>query len=91
MQAPTREHAAVTAARRTGPRGGWRGGPNVTNEVYARDEYPEHALPGNYIRTVIVGDSVHDKDRYGTKPKEVLCTMRGRARVRPRRWLEHGR
>ena len=45
VQAPTPEQAVETAARRIGPMEGWKMGPDVTNEVYARDEYLENALP----------------------------------------------
>ena len=45
VQAPIPEAAVETAARRIGPMGGWRIGTNVANEVFARDEYPEHAQP----------------------------------------------
>ena len=45
IQAPTPEAAVETAARRIGPMGGWRVGPDVRNEVFASEEYLEHAQP----------------------------------------------
>ena len=54
VQAPTPEAAVETAARRIGPMGGWRVGPRVQQEVFARSEYPERAQPGDYTRSVII-------------------------------------
>ena len=46
IQAPSPAAAVEIAARRIGPMGGWRVGPEVQQEVFARDEYPERAHPG---------------------------------------------
>ena len=54
VQAPSPEAAVETAARRIGPMGGWRVGPNVMHEVFARSEYRDHANPGDYTRSVII-------------------------------------
>jgi len=54
VQAPSPDAAVDTAARRVGPMGGWRVGPDVGHGVLARDQYPEHAKPGGYTRTVIL-------------------------------------
>ena len=56
VQAPTAEAAAETAARRVGHMGGWKTGPDVEQEVFARAEYPDHARPGDYTRSVIVSE-----------------------------------
>ena len=52
--APSPEAAVETAARRIRPMGGWRAGPDVANEVFARSEYRDHANPGDYTRSVII-------------------------------------
>ena len=54
VQASTAEAAIETAARRIGPTEGWRVGPDVAHEVFARGEYPEEARPGDYSRSVII-------------------------------------
>ena len=54
VQAPSPGAAVDTAARRVGPMGGRCVGPDDEHEVFADDEYPEHAQPGGYTRTVIV-------------------------------------
>ena len=56
VQAPTAEAAVETAARRVGHMGGWKTGPDVEQEVFARAEYPDHAQPGDYTRSVIVSE-----------------------------------
>ena len=38
VQAPSPDAAVATAARRIRPMGGWRAGPDVANEVFARSE-----------------------------------------------------
>ena len=55
VQAPSAEEAVETAAKRLGHMGAWKVGPGVDQEVFAADEYREHAQPGDYTRTVIVG------------------------------------
>ena len=54
VQAPSPGAAVDTAARRVGPMGGRCVGPDDEHEVFAGDEYPEHAQLGDYTRTVIV-------------------------------------
>ena len=48
------EAAVETAAKRLGHMGGWKVGPDVDQEVFAAEEYREHAKPGDYTRSVIV-------------------------------------
>ena len=50
VQAPTAEAAAETATRTVGPMGGWKTGRDVFQEVFTRDETPDHARPGDYPR-----------------------------------------
>ena len=54
VQAPTPEAAVETAARKVGHMGGWRVGPAVQQEVFARSEYRDHAEPSDYTRCVII-------------------------------------
>ena len=54
VQAPTREYAVETVARPIGPMGRWRVGPDVSHEVFAREEYPERTRPGDYTLPVII-------------------------------------
>ena len=54
IQAPTPAAAVETAARKIGPMGGWRVGPDVKQEVFPRSEYRDHANPGDYTRSVII-------------------------------------
>ena len=54
IQAPSREAAVETATRRIGPMGGWRVELDLMDEVFAQEEYPEHARPGGYTRSVII-------------------------------------
>ena len=43
-----------TAAKRLGHVGGWKMGPDVDQEVFAADEYRNHAQPQDYTRSVVV-------------------------------------
>ena len=54
VQAPTPQAAVETAARKVGHMGGWRIGPVVQQDVFARTEYRDHAQPGDYTRCVII-------------------------------------
>ena len=54
VQAPTPEAAVEIAARRIGPMGGWRVGPDAEHEVFTRTVCREHARPGAYTRSVII-------------------------------------
>ena len=53
IQSPTPEAAVDTTARRIGPMGGWRVGPDAAHEVFTRKDYRENAKPGDYTRSVI--------------------------------------
>ena len=53
VQAPSPEAAVRHAADRLGHMGGWKVGPGVDQEVFAAEEYREHAQPGDYTRSVI--------------------------------------
>ena len=55
VQAPSAEEAVAAAAKRMGPMGGWRVGPGIDQEVFRAEDYPEHARPGDYPRSVIIG------------------------------------
>ena len=55
VQAPSPEEAVETAARRLGHMGAWKVGRDVDQEVFAANEYRDHAQPGDYTRSVIVG------------------------------------
>ena len=54
VQTPNAAAAIEMAAKRLGHMGGWKAGPDVDQEVFAADEYREHARPGDYTRSVIV-------------------------------------
>ena len=54
VQAPNAATAIEMAAKRLGHLGGWKAGANVDQEVFAAEEYREHAQPGDYTRSVIV-------------------------------------
>ena len=54
IQAPSPAAAIETVARGIGQIGGWRVGPDVAHEVFAREEYPEQARSGDYMRSVII-------------------------------------
>lgn len=54
VEAPTPDAGVETAARRIGPMGGWRVGPDTEHEVFARSEYREHAQSGDYASRVII-------------------------------------
>ena len=54
VKAPTSEAAVKIAAKRLGHMGGWKVGPDLDQEVFAAQEYREHAQPGDYTRSVIV-------------------------------------
>ena len=54
MKAPSAKAAIETAAKRLRHVGGWKVGPDVDQEVFAADEYRNHAQPGDYTRSVIV-------------------------------------
>ena len=55
VKATSPEEAIEIAAKRLGHMGGWKVGPDVDQEVFAAEEYREHAKPGDYTRSVIVG------------------------------------
>ena len=55
VNAPSGEAAVEIAAKRLGHMGGWKVGTDVDQEVFAAQEYREHAQPGDYTRSVIVG------------------------------------
>ena len=59
VRAPSPVAAVETAAKRLGHMGGWKVGPAADQEVFAADEYREHAQPGDYTRSVIVGPPSH--------------------------------
>ena len=46
VQAPSASAAVELAAKRLGHMGGWRTGHDVDQEVFAAEEYREHAQPG---------------------------------------------
>ena len=54
VKATSPEAAMEIAAKRLGHMGGWKVGPDVDQEVFAADEYRNHAQPGDYTRSVIV-------------------------------------
>ena len=54
VQAPSPEAAVETAAKRLGHMGAWKVGRDVDQEVFAAEEYRNHAQPGDYTRSVIV-------------------------------------
>ena len=54
VQAPSAEVAVKFVTERVGPMGGWRTGPGVEQEVLPRAKYSEHAMPGDYTRSVII-------------------------------------
>ena len=54
VKASTPEAAVEFAAKRLGHMGGWKVGPDIEQEVFAAEEYQEHAQPGDYTRSVIV-------------------------------------
>ena len=53
VRAPSAAAAVEIAAKRLGPMGGWKVGPGVDQEVFAAEEYREHAGPGDYTRSMI--------------------------------------
>ena len=55
VKAPSAGAAIEIAARRLGHMGGWRVGPDVDQEVFPATEYRDHARPGDYTRSVIIG------------------------------------
>ena len=55
VRAPTPAVAVELAAKRLGHMGGWRVGPGVDQEVFRWEDYREHARPGDYTRSVILG------------------------------------
>ena len=57
VKAPTPEAAVEIAAARIGHMGGWKVGPDFDQEVFAADEYRDHAQPGDYTRSVIIDSS----------------------------------
>ena len=59
VQAPNAAAAIEMAAKRLGHMGGWKAGPDVDQEVFAAEEYREHAKPGDYTRSVIVTPPSH--------------------------------
>ena len=54
VRAPSEEAAVDIAAKRLGHMGGWKVGPDVDQEVFAAEEYRDHAQPGDYTRSVII-------------------------------------
>ena len=57
VKAPSPEDAVEIAAKRLGHMGGWKVGPDVDQEVFAAEEYRDHAQPGDYTRSVIIASS----------------------------------
>ena len=55
VRAPSPAVAVELAAKRLGHMGGWKVGPGVDQEVFPWEEYREHARPGDYTRSVILG------------------------------------
>ena len=55
VRAPNPTVAVELAAKRLGHTGGWKVGPGVDQEVFPWEEYREHARPGDYTRSVILG------------------------------------
>ena len=55
VRAPNPTVAVEFAAKRLGHMGGWKVGPGVDQEVFPWEEYREHARPGDYTRSVILG------------------------------------
>ena len=53
VRAAIPEAAMEIAAMRLGHMGGWKVGQDVDQEVFAAEEYREHAMPGDYTRSVI--------------------------------------
>ena len=53
VQAPSAAAGVEIAAKRLGSMGGWKVGPGIDQEVFAAEEYREHARPGDYTRSVI--------------------------------------
>ena len=47
--------AIELAAKRLGHMCAWNVGPDVAQEVFPSVEYREHARPGDYTRSVILG------------------------------------
>ena len=54
VQAPDPRAAVESAVKRLGHMGAWKVGRDVGQEVFAADEYRNHAQPGDYTRSVIV-------------------------------------
>ena len=55
VRAPSPAIAVELAAKRLGHMGGWKVGPGVHLEVFPWADYREHARPGDYTRSVILG------------------------------------
>ena len=55
VRAPNPPAAVELAAQRLGHMGGWAVGPDAEQEVFAWEEYREHARPGDYTGSVILG------------------------------------
>ena len=55
VRAASADAAVETAAKRLGRMGGWKVGPDVEQEVFRADRYSEHARPGDYARSVMIG------------------------------------
>ena len=47
VRAPSAAGAAEAPARRLGPMGGWKTGPDVDEEVFPAEAYHDHATPGD--------------------------------------------
>ena len=54
VQAPSAAAAVEAATRRLDGRDGWQVGSDVDQEVFPATEYPEHARPGDYTRSMIL-------------------------------------
>ena len=55
VRAPSPAMAVELAAKRLGHMGGWKVGPSAEQEVFRWEDYREHARPGDYTRSVILG------------------------------------
>lgn len=55
VRAPSPAAAVKLAAKRLGHMGGWKVDPDADPEVFPWEEYREHARPGDYTRSVIIG------------------------------------
>ena len=53
VKAASPEEAIEITAKRLGHMSGWKVGPDVDQEVFAAEEYRNHAQPGDYTRSVI--------------------------------------